>query len=213
MLEVMRERNLSVTDWAKAANVARTTVARPIKEDYPFVTSSRTLGKLAAAANYDPPSFINRAPERIAPTFLPVRHVVQAGLWLEVDVAAQDYPEPPRAVASDPAYSAWPQWLELVRGDSVDLEIADGSYAHVVDAINMGYAPRDGDFVVVERRRGGGALRERSVKQVAITGREVQLWPRSRNPSWNKPLDLSHPEEGVEVEIVGLVIGAYRGMR
>jgi hypothetical protein len=214
MRRVMQKCDITPTEWAKKAGVARTTVARPLKEGYEFVTSSRTLSKLAAAVDSDPPPILNHKAVRVDPLYLPVRYRVQAGHWIEVDVAAQEYPAPPRAVAPDPAYSAWPQWLELVVGDSIDREIQPGSYAHVVDAVDMGYAPQQGDFVVVERRRDQGRLRERSIKQVEIkrSGR-VELWPRSTNPMWNKPLELATSDETAEVHIVGLVIGAYRGMR
>lgn len=214
MNQVMQDKGLTPTSWAAAAGVARTTIARPIKEGYQFVTSSRTLAKLAKAAGVEAPNQRRGTEAKIIPLFLPVRYRVQAGAWIEMDYAEQDYPSPPRAVAPDPAYADWPQWLELVVGDSIDKEIQPGSFAHVVDAIEMGYSPQHGDFVVVERRRDQGRLRERSIKQVEITRRgDVELWPRSNNPSWDRPLQLSHPEEGVEAEVVGLVIGAYRGMR
>lgn len=213
MLKVMHSRGLSVTAWAEAAKVARTTIARPIKEGYPFVTSSRTLAKLARAAGVEAPDIRQPTEAQIVPLFLPVRYRVQAGAWIEVDYADQDFPSPPRAVRPDPQFGEWPQWLELVVGDSVNREIPEGHFAHVVDAVEMGYAPQDGDFVVVERRREQGRFRERSIKQIEINARGVELWPRSHNPIWDKPLQLAFDEEGVEVEIVGLVVGAYRGMR
>lgn len=214
MLQVMAEKSLTPTSWSAAAGVARTTIARPIKEGYQFVTSSRTLAKLAKAAGVDAPDQRHGAEAKIIPLFLPVRYRVQAGAWIEMDYAEQDYPSPPRAVSPDPAYSDWPQWLELVVGDSVDREIQPGTFAHVVDAIEMGYSAQQDDFVVVERRRDEGRLRERSIKQVDVKrDGSVELWPRSHNPAWSSPLVLAYAEEGVEVEIVGLVIGAYRGMR
>lgn len=214
MNQVMAEKGLNPTTWSAAAGVARTTIARPIKEGYEFVTSSRTLAKLARAAGVEAPDMRRGTEAKIIPLFLPVRYRVQAGAWIEMDFAEQDYPSPPRAVTPDPAYGDWPQWLELVVGDSIDREIQPGSFEHVVDAIEMGYSPQDGHFVVVERRRDQGRLRERSIKQVAIgRHREIELWPRSTNPIWDKPLQLAHNEEGVEVEIMGLVIGAYREMR
>ena len=146
---------------------------------------------------------------QIVPRYLPVRYKVQAGLWYEVD--ADEPPEQiSHAVAPDPRFANWPQWLELVVGDSVNLRIAPGSYAHVVDAIEMGYAPKDGDFVVVERRR--GAVRERTIKQAEVKGWAVTLWPRSSNPKWSDPIQVNEGArdgEQIEVEIVGLVIGAY----
>jgi SOS-response transcriptional repressor LexA len=213
MLQVMEEKGLNPATWAKAAGVARTTIARPIKEGYEFVTSSRTLAKLAKGAGVDAPNIKQTSAAKIVPLYLPVRHRVQAGHWIEVDCAEQDFPAPPKAVRPDPDYGEWPQWLELVVGDSVDKEIPPGHFAHVVDIIEMGYAVQDGDFVVVERRRDQGRLRERSIKRVTFVDGRIELWPYSHNPSWDRPLELAAPGEGVEVEIVGLVIGAYRGMR
>lgn len=150
-----------------------------------------------------------RAPVSAAPT-LPVRYVVQAGAWLEVDNVGQDRIAGP-PVSADPAFPRDAQWLELVRGDSADLFYPEGIYVHVVDAVAIGYAPRQDDFVVVERRRHQGGLIERSLKQIAIAGRRIELWPRSRNPKWKAPLDLK-PEKRADddvVEISALVIGGY----
>lgn len=133
-----------------------------------------------------------------------------------MDMGSQVELAPAQPVAPDSRYSQWPQWLEAVEGDSIDLLIKPGSFAHVVDAIEMGYAARDGDLVVVERRRDGGSLCERTIKQVAIVGRSIELWPRSTNPKWQTPIILRagvRPAEDIEVEIVGLVVGAYSSFR
>lgn len=212
MLQVMEEKGLTPASWARQAGVARTTVARPIKEGYAFVTSSRTLAKLAKAVGVSAPDTRQTSAAKIVPLYLPVRHRVQAGHWIEVDLAERDFPDAPKGVRENPDYSTWPQWLELVVGDSVDREIPPGHFVHVVDAIEMGYAPKEGDFVVVERRRDQGRLRERSIKRVSIREDRVELWPHSHNPAWDRPLEMEAPGEDVEVEIVAKVIGAYRGM-
>lgn len=151
---------------------------------------------------------------QLTPTFLPVRYRVQAGLWIEVEEFVDEFPAPERPVAPDNRFAQWRQWLELVVGDSVDQAMPDGSFAHVVDAIEMGYAPQKGHFVVVERRRAGGQLRERTIKQVDVVAGEIQLWPRSTNAKWASPLILDEGcgNEDVEVEIVGLVIGSYKDL-
>lgn len=209
MLAVLAETGLTARQWAQAAGVAPSTIQRAIKPDYQFVTSSRTLAKLAAVAKVELP-FANTPRGRIGrtiPLFLPVRHKVRAGLWLEVDqLADESYGEKP--VTPDPRYSNFPQWLELVEGDSCDLRIVEGGYARVVDAIELGYTPADGDLVVVERRRDQGGLRERTIKQVRISSAGAELVGCSRNTKWNTPLDLNGHADA-EVEIVGKVIGAY----
>jgi len=213
LMSVMDEKGLSPPQWAKRAGVAASTIQRAIKPDYKFVTSTKTLAKLAGAVGATPPRVEKATNDTISPLFLPVLHKVQAGLWLEVDAESQLMSEAPKAVMPDPRYSQWPQWLEEVVGDSANLKIPEGSFAHVVDAIEMGYAPRQDDWVVVERRRAGGLLRERTIKQVALNGSgEIELWPRSTNPKWVSPVSLtagSRAGEDIEVEVVGLVIGFY----
>ncbi len=149
-----------------------------------------------------------RLPVR-AGAILPVRFSVQAGAWHERDDHVQVAPKGP-PVSADPAYPAEAQWLERVMGDSMDLFYPEGSWVHVVDAIAIGYLPRDEDFVTIERKREQGGLIERSLKQVAIRGRKVELWPRSRNPRWDGPLPLGAPrDEEDEVRIAALVLGGY----
>lgn len=202
------EEGLTVEQWAALSGVHKSTIFRALKDNYEFVTSSRTLEKLASAVNREAPTIL--ANVKLAPQFLPVRYWVQAGHWFEIEAD-----EPPEQVAlavlPDPRFAQIPQWLEKVVGDSVDLKIPPGHYAHVVDAIEMGYAPQDGHWVVVERRRDQGAVRERSIKQVELSQGHVRLWPRSRNPKWKEPLDVTNGAKpgDTEVEIVGLVIGAY----
>jgi transcriptional regulator with XRE-family HTH domain len=157
------------------------------------------------------PSMTNQTHVKLVPRLLPVRYRVQAGLWYEIDTE-----EPPEQVSlpvsSYPKYAAYPQWLEKVVGDSADLKFQPGAFLHVVDAIELGYAPKDGDWVVIERRRDQGAVRERTVKQIEITNGCVLLQPRSTNPKWREPLGLvagARNHADVEVEIVGLVVGWY----
>jgi hypothetical protein len=153
------------------------------------------------------PEALRRAPVRSGPQ-LPVRYVVQAGHWIEHDELAQErIASPP--VTADPNFPPGAQWLELVRGDSADLFYPEGVFVHVVDAIEIGYAPRHEDFVVVQRTRDEGAFIERSLKQVAKKGRKIELWPRSRNPKWKAPLDISDSRENDVVEIAALVLGGY----
>lgn len=224
MTRTLKEKGMTVDEWAARSGVARSTIFRAMKADYKFVTSSRTLDKLARAAGVTPPvlariddgdqaalaGYIEGANAQLKPQYLQVRYRVQAGLWLENDADAPIEPVS-HPVVPDPRFAGYPQWLEQVVGDSVNLKIQPGDYAHVVDALELGYAPRHGDWVVAERRRAG--MRERTIKQVELTpdGR-ILLVPRSTNPRWSEPVDLTagaRPGEDIEVQVVGLVIGSY----
>lgn len=183
---------------------------------------SDTLSKIADALGVPLSEFVDEtAPAllppnelKIVPRYLEVRYRAKAGQWYEMD---GDEPPPyfDGAVAPKPKYAAWPQWLEYVDGDSVNLKIQPGQFAHVVDAREMGYAPKTGDWVVVERHRDQGAIRERTIKQVEVRdGGAVLLWPRSTNPKWQEPVkmrDGAREGEDVEAFIVGLVVGSYDG--
>lgn len=205
--QTLESQGLTVEQWAARSGVAKSTIFRALKPNYEFVTSSRTLSRLASAIGAQPPQFLTNV--RLERVWLPVRYRVQAGLWFEVDTE-----EPPEQalveVPASPRFAAFPQWLEKVVGDSVNQKIPPGHYVHVVDAIELGYAPKDGDWVVVERRRDQGRTRERSIKQIELKGGHVKLWPRSTNPKWSAPLDLAAGGKpgDIVVEIVGLVIQA-----
>lgn len=143
---------------------------------------------------------------------LPVIHTVAAGPWHAMDDYVDEEPEM-LTVPTIPGYEGFRQWIERVRGDSFNQFIADGSYVHVVDAIDMHYEPRDGDIVVVTRSRAQGALVERTLKQVGVAQEGILLFPRSHNPKWSKPLivtdGLADNEDDVEVRIAGRVLRAF----
>lgn len=142
---------------------------------------------------------------------MPIRHEVAAGNWLATD-ELHDQPLGSAPTALVPQYAGFSQWLDRVRGDSMDRILPDGALVHVVDAIEIRYEPKHDDLVIVTRTRAQGAFIERSVKQVAVTPQGVQLWPRSHNARWNLPLNVGAGGEGaddMEVVISGKVIRAY----
>lgn len=210
MLGVMERTGWSARQWASEAGVAATTIQRAIKPDYPFVTSSRTLEKLARAANEPAPDVTEPSGPIVKPTFLPIRYEVGAGMWRAIEDLSQPYGTAP--VAADPAFAGFAQWLERVVSDSMDREYPVGSLLHVVDAAAVGYVARQGDHVIVERRRNGGGLVERTVKEAVYGPKGLELWGRSNDPRWNKPIAIVDgiDDESLEAEIVGLVIGSYR---
>lgn len=203
----------TVKAWAEAAGVAPSTVHRALKDDYEFITSSRTLNKLATAAGVAAPDATATETLLAKAEFLPIRYDVGAGLWQEMPDS--DIFLGTGTVAPDPAYSGFPQWLERVQGDSMDREYRPGDLVHVVDAYRLGYAARHGDHIILVRRRQGGGEVERTIKEVVRTAEAFEFWPRSNNPRWNSPIILSDglADDGTEVEVAGLVVGSYRPRR
>lgn len=147
---------------------------------------------------------------------LPVRYEVGAGFWVQTD-SASDVFLGEGFVLPDPAYAGFDQWLERVRGDSMDREYPDGVFIHVVDAAAIGYAPRHEDHVVLTLYRNGRGLVERSVKEVVMSPTGIEFWPRSHNPRWATPIipaQLAQDTDGdIELEVAGLVLGSYRPRR
>lgn len=215
MLATIERTGWSPRRWATEADVAASTVQRAIKPDYPFVTSSRTLAKLAKAAGENPPEIGGHLQMQSTPAqFLDVRYEVGAGIWRSVEDLAQSYGSAP--VMEDPSLKGIPQWLERVTSDSMDLEYPAGTLLHVVDAEAIHYSVRNGDHVIIERRRNGGGLVERTVKEAVVTPNGVEFWGRSTNARWNRPFtldDTNENNETLQVEIAALVIGSYRSRR
>lgn len=147
------------------------------------------------------------------PSLLPMRDTVQAGAWLMADDARQEAPATYPA-ARDPRFPHAHQWLSQVRGDSMNqLNIVEGDLVHCVDAIEIGYYPRTGDIVEVERVRFNGQERELTLKQVEVTQEAIRLWPRSTNPRFKTPLEITaglRDGEEVEVRIRALVLASIR---
>lgn len=146
-------------------------------------------------------------------TLLPIRDTAQAGAWLLADDHRQEAPAT-HPVARDPRFPHAHQWLDEVRGDSLNkLNIVEGDLVHCVDAVEIGYYPRTGDIVEVERLRFGGQERELTLKQVEVGPDGIYLWPRSTNPRFRNPLILTDGAgdgEEIEVRIRALVLASVR---
>lgn len=137
---------------------------------------------------------------------LPVLGEVQAGIWREVEVA--DEPKQSSLpIGSDPRYSESAQFALLVRGESMNKIVRDGSYIVCVQWAQLGRQPRDNDLVVVERRRDG--MIETTLKRIQIKDRKILLMPESDDPRWQSPIVLDGGLENDEIAITALVVGKY----
>lgn len=223
MRDTLADTGLTIREWAERSGVSPSTISRALNDSYEFVTSGRTLQKLASGAGVKAPliSSIAATPPSLA--LLPVRGTVQAGAWLEHDMCdqreAETYPAAP-----DPRFPANAQWLSEVAGDSMnDLQrhgrpagLYPGDLIHCIDAEAIDYTPATGDIVEVERLRAQGGIRELTVKEIEVTPNGILLWPRSTNPKWSQPIELltaddaSQTDSDTEIRIRGWVIGSLR---
>lgn len=135
---------------------------------------------------------------------MPVRHRVQAGVWMEID-SSLDEIIGKIPIARDPSYPASrPQYAVLVVGDSMDQVLPEGSYAIVVAA--EGQTPMHGDLVIVRRTHRG--LVERTIKRYVVTAGGAELRPESNDPKY-KPMPILGDEDTL-IEIEGFVIGEFK---
>lgn len=134
---------------------------------------------------------------------------VKAGLWMEFD---DGFNQDTETVPSVPGkWQAVKQFAYRVSGNSMDrARMHEGDYVICVPYADARTAIRSGDYVVVERRRGGAV--ERTVKLVSVGASEYRLEPRSSDARYSAivvPHGSSTAEDGSEIEIVGLVIGVF----
>lgn len=141
----------------------------------------------------------------------PVRGLAAAGLWMEYDDLSGEAFEPIPIVPTK--YTQAEQFAYKIAGPSMDKErIFDGDYVVCVPYWEARAAIQSHDTVVVERR--DGAKIERTCKKVEVVNGGFDLCPQSTDPRFQKPIHIPdarspNTSDGLEVEIVGLVIGVY----
>ena len=233
LLSVMELTGLTATAWSNKAGIAGSTIRRAVRPDYPFVTSSRTLSKLASAAGVAPPAIgaepspmeapgsvvhlIPRAHLRPVGRAIPILGDVEAGAWREpltfdVELPANASREALEAMGLDyvvadiPGYETAQLYALRVRGPSMNRHYPEGRFVIVAPAAEAGI--RDGDHVIVRRNHAG--LSETTIKELVVdeTGR-AQLWPRSDNPDHQAPLRWSRGDGQDRAQIIGVVVGDY----
>jgi SOS-response transcriptional repressor LexA len=144
----------------------------------------------------------------------PVRGEVAAGRWFEHDDMDQGRFAPVPCVPGP--YGDCEQFAFRVAGTSMDkARIQDGDFVVCVPYWQVRASMLQGDLVVVEQR--DGQRIERTVKELVVTRDGYELWPRSSDPKWQEPIRVprkkdAHTDGGLEIEIVGLVIGRYAPM-
>lgn len=91
----------------------------------------------------------------------------------------------------------------------MNLVFPPGQFIICVSWTEIQRQPRDGDLVVVERRRHG--LVEATVKRVRYQQNKLFLMPESSDPKWRDPIELGldGSTENDEIIVTALVIGRY----
>lgn len=200
---------LTYTELARRAGVDPATLTRFMnKQTYKPNLSNTTVQKIAEAVSRPEPDLASSMGLAVLPT-VRVVGTAAAGLWKDVSIIADDYythEEIP--VVENPRFAGLKQYAVFVEGNSVNRAIQDGEYAICVSWGDLGIEPKDGQYVHVERNRGG--LQEATIKVVRFRNGTIELWPDSTDARFQEPIDFSHSDEDTEVVIRGLVIGKFR---
>jgi SOS-response transcriptional repressor LexA len=135
---------------------------------------------------------------------VPVIGVVQAGLWQEV---IEDEPQPEELLPINlQGFDGSQLYALRVSGPSMDLFYPEGTRVVVCPAAEIGV--REGDHVVVRRRRGD--LVETTLKEIVQAKQGIELWPRSSDPRFQEPIRLQTVRDADEgPEIIGVVVAHY----
>ena len=146
----------------------------------------------------------------VQPGPLPIRGVVEAGSWQDVESwGAEDMPE---YVPSAGEYPLDWQMAFVIHGESVNRTARDGEQVVCLDLIKSGVDIQHDDLVIVERSRFGGQMIERTAKRVRQTASGIELWPDSTHPEHQTPIAYrpnGDPEHN-SVRIIAKVIWVLR---
>lgn len=211
--DICDDLGITYTELARRAGVDTATLTRFMNNPkYKPNLSDTTLQKIAEAVRRPLPQTDARNHPLPRTLQLPTVKVVgtaSAGLWKDVSIiAAGDYEYEEIPVINNARYAGHEQYALLVEGESINRKIKDGEYAVCVSWDGLGISPATGQYVHVERSRGG--LQEATIKRIKVIDGQIELWPDSDDLRFREPLRMDHADDDTEVRIRGLVIGTYR---
>lgn len=209
---------------SRAAGLGQNYIQQMLDKDQPPKVA--TLDKILFALGQDAATKV-RGPETLGPaialaeTGQPVyAGVTQAGLWRAVDeyFNQDEQVDIPPVVRRDSRFPKLRQYVYRNEGLSMNKAgIDDGAWIVAVDAgdyLDQVGDIESGSYVVAERTRFQGSERELTVKEIRYYRDRYELHPNSTDSRY-RPIIVPHneaPDDGTEVRVVGLVLGAYRDL-
>lgn len=135
---------------------------------------------------------------------VPLVGEASAGVFLESRTVGEEDVRVPVVPRKDIPGGA--QYALRVVGDSVNLKIADGSFAICAPYDKFPGGAEHGSLVHVVRERSG--LQEHTIKEIRFTKDGPALFPVSNNPKHQEPI-IPNGDDDTTVRIHGVVIGSY----
>lgn len=151
-------------------------------------------------------------------TVVPIIGAVAGGTWREIDGADNNFDnEIQIEVPAIPGFPITQQRAFVVRSNMINRTANRGDFLIVL----LGAQPRNGDLVIVARKK--DKLYEMSAKRyiIAPNGKSVELRYDSLDPKLGNDIAMtlslsadgdigSKADDGSEIEITGIVLGVYR---
>jgi SOS-response transcriptional repressor LexA len=138
---------------------------------------------------------------------IPVVGDVEAGVWRET-VARETHDIDDFLALDVQGYEAADLKAYKVSGPSMNAIYPHGRFVVVAHPSQAGL--RNGDHVIVERRR--GSMTEVTLKEfVQEEGGRIALWPRSTHPDFQEPFYLTAQDESGQdgLSVIGVVVADY----
>ncbi|WP_313613438.1 hypothetical protein [Agrobacterium sp.] len=140
---------------------------------------------------------------------IPVTGKVAANTWISVEDMDFGYDD----IDYVPSIGSYPvewQFALVIDGQCLNKIAQHGERLVCLNTIAAGIGIEDGDLAVVERRRFGGQMVERTAKRVRMTADGFELWPESNDPAHQEPIRLYRNTDDVEVQVIGKVLWIVR---
>lgn len=134
---------------------------------------------------------------------------VAANTWMSVDEMDFGFDD----VEYLPSLGGFPvewQYGLRVSGQCLNRIAREGDALICLNLALSGVETKDGDLVIVERRRYSGQMVERTAKRLRKTTAGFELWPESDHPDHQRPIVLSAGEDSEEIQIIAKVIFIIR---
>lgn len=218
--EARRARGMTQTDLGKILGVRQSVVSEMEAgklKNWPIHAAAivRALGR--PRSFFEPESGddpVPTPPVSVAPRLkdiarrIPVVGDVEAGVWRET-VAREAYEIDEYLPLDVQGYESARLRALRVVGPSMNKHYPPGRFVVVADPAEAGV--RDGDHVIVERRK--GSLTEITLKEyVEEADGRIALWPRSDHPDFQEPIYLRARDDSDQdgASIIGVVVADYR---
>lgn len=155
-----------------------------------------------------------RASDGLTPSNAPIGMIrvtgkVAANTWLSVDDMDFGYDD----IDYVPSIGGYPpewQFALVIEGNCLNKIAQHGERLVCLNIIAANVDLESGDLAVVERRRYGGQMVERTAKRVHKAADGYELWPESTDPAHQEPIRLYRETEGEEIQVIGKVLWIVR---